>query len=158
MAVPLLAKENSKSYVELLESRSDGQVRLSHLEQQAFGWNHGDAAGMMARQWNLPEAFADMIEAHTDVDKYVAECKSQPGKASVAISALLPSVTDPVWTECHLFEKNYELTCPQGGPSVAEMLAQIDELFVSFAPVLKVSNPSKSLVDCYNEITAGVAQ
>lgn len=157
MAVPLLAKENSKSYVELLEARNNGHVRLSHLEKTAFGWTHSEAAGLMARQWNLPEAFADMIESHHDVEQHTANCKSHPGKAAVALSALLPSVADPEWCECSLFEKYYEKTSPSGGPTVLELLTQLDEQFVGFAPVLKVSNPSKSLVECYQEVTTAAA-
>jgi HD-like signal output (HDOD) protein len=153
MAVPLLAKENSKSYVELLVARNNGRVRLSHLEKAAFGWTHSEAAGMMARQWNLPEVFADMIESHHEIEEHVANVKANPGKAAVALSALLPSVADPRWCECSQFEKYFLKTTPPGGPSVLEILTQIDELFVSFAPVLKVSNPNKSLVECYQEVT-----
>ncbi len=157
MAVPLLAKENTKSYVELLEVRNNGYVRLSHLEEQAFGWTHCAAAGMMARQWNLPEAFADMIESHHEIDKHAANYKSNPGKMAVALSALLPTVTDPEWCECSLFEKYYDKTIPPGNPTVVEILTQIDEQFVNFAPVLKVSNPNKSLVECYQEVAAATA-
>jgi HD-like signal output (HDOD) protein len=154
MAVPLLAKENSKSYVELLEARANGHVRLSHLEQEAFGWTHSEAAGLMARQWNLPEAFADMIEDHHNIAAIAANAKAHPGKTAVALSALLPTVADSEWSECALFEKYFEQTAPTGGPSIAELLGQIDELFVSFAPVLKVSTPSKSLVESYQEVMA----
>jgi HD-like signal output (HDOD) protein len=157
MAVPLLAKENTKSYGELLEARNNGRVRLSHLEQQAFGWTHSEAAGMMARQWNLPEDFADMIEAHHEIERHAANFKAKPGKMAVALSALLPSVADAEWCECAAFEQYYEKTVPSGSPAVVEILAQIDEQFVNFAPVLKVSNPSKSLVESYQEVAAATA-
>ena len=64
MAVPLLAKEFPQVYVKLLEGRNQGRRRLSNLESEAFGWTHGQAAGMLARQWNLPEEFAALIEGH----------------------------------------------------------------------------------------------
>jgi HD-like signal output (HDOD) protein len=154
MAVPLLAKENSKSYTELLEARNNGLVRLSHLEQAAFGWTHSEAAGTMARQWNLPEAFADMIESHHNIEQHAADCKANPGKMAVALSALLPTVADSHWCECQQFEEYFNQSVPEGSPSVLEILTQIDELFVSFAPVLKISTPSKSLVESYQEATA----
>ena len=157
MAVPLLAKENTKSYVELLAARKNGRVRLSHLEKQSFGWTHSEAAGMMARQWNLPEEFAAMIENHHAIEQYVANPQANPGKTAVALSALLPTVADPEWTECRLFEQYYDQTVPRGSTTVAEMLAQIDEQFVNFAPVLKVSSPRKSLVECYQEVVAAAA-
>ena len=65
MAVPLLAKEFPQIYVKLLEGRNDGRRRLSSLEGEAFGWTHGQAAGLLARQWNLPEEFATLIEGHS---------------------------------------------------------------------------------------------
>jgi hypothetical protein len=108
----------------------------------------------MARQWNLPEAFADMIERHHDIESIAKNAKANPGKTAVALSALLPTVADSEWCECALFEKYFEQTAPSGGPAVAEMLHEIDDLFVSFAPVLKVSTPSKSLVESYQEVTA----
>ena len=64
MAVPLLAKEFPQVYVKLLEARNQGRRRLSHLESETFGWTHGQAAGMLARQWKLPEEFAVLIEGH----------------------------------------------------------------------------------------------
>ena len=64
MAVPLLAKEIPQVYARLLEARNQGQRRLSNLESETFGWTHGQAAGMLARQWNLPEEFAALIEGH----------------------------------------------------------------------------------------------
>ncbi len=155
MAVPLLAKDAPQVYTKLLESRDDGKVRLSHLERQTFGWSHGQAGAMMARNWNLPDAFADLIESHEQIESYVDAAESSPGKLSVALSALLPTVADPLWTECAAFESYYERIMPAACPPVADMLAQTDKEFEEFAPVLKVATPSKSLVDCYAEATSG---
>ncbi len=154
MAVPLLAKELPDVYVKLLEAREDGKVRLSFLEEQVFGWTHAQAAGIMARQWNLPEDFALLVENHQAIDRWVSHADAEPAKLAVALSALLPTTADPTWTESELFEAYYQRICPTGGPSVHELLEQTDDGFTEFAPVLKLSNPSKSLVDCYEEVTA----
>jgi hypothetical protein len=58
---------------------------------------------------------------------------------------------------CSLFEQYYDQTVPRGSTTVAETLSQLDEQFVNFAPVLKVSSPRKSLVECYQEVTAATA-
>ena len=60
MAVPLLAKEVPQAYETLLGARdqSEKKVRLSQLEERAFGWTHAEAAGIAARQWALPDRFA----------------------------------------------------------------------------------------------------
>jgi HD-like signal output (HDOD) protein len=157
MAVPLLAKEVPDLYVKLLEARDGGKLRLSFLEDKVFGWTHANAAGIMARQWNLPEEFAVLVECHPKVERWSGKVDRQPGKLAVSLSSLLPTVTDPVWLECKQFEAHYRKALPDNAPPVAEVLEQIDREFAEFAPVLKLSNPSKSLVDCHAEVAGAEA-
>ena len=152
MAVPLLAKEAPDAYATLLSARKDGEVRLSVLERQAFGWTHADAAGIMARQWNLPEGFAVLIENHLEIDSWMEQPSSESGKLAVALSALLPTTGDAIWADRALFEDCYRRVRPEGGPSLVDLLGQVDKEFADFAPVLKLANPSKLLVDSYNEV------
>jgi len=154
MAVPLLAKEVPAVYEKLLEAREDGKYRLSFLEDQVLGWTHAEAAGIMARQWNLPDQFATLVEYHHAVDRFVGEKDSEPGKLAVAMSALLPTTADPIWQEATVFEGHYQTVCPAGGPSVVELLEATDREYAEFAPVLKLSTPGKSLVDSFNEVAA----
>jgi len=157
MAVPLLAKEAPELYVKLLEARDSGRIRLSFLEEKVFGWTHAEAAGIMARQWNLPNGFALMVESHQDIDRWASASDTESGKLAVALSALLPSTADSTWAECGLFEDYYQKSVPQGSPTAPEMLRRIDEEFTEFAPVLKLATPGKSLVDRYNEMTSPAA-
>jgi HD-like signal output (HDOD) protein len=152
MAVPLLAKEAPEAYVDLLQSRNDGKRRLSDLEQEAFGWTHAEAAGVMARGWNLPEAFAVLIENHTDLDSWVAQPANAPDKLAVSLSALLPAVGDQQWADYEQFESTYQRICPVDGPSIPEILATIDEDFTEFAPVLKIATPARSLVERFEHM------
>ncbi|HEV7226794.1 MAG TPA: HDOD domain-containing protein [Pirellulales bacterium] len=151
MAVPLLAKQLSAEYAELLELREQGKVRLSHLEQERFGWTHYDAAVRMGQQWNLPEEFITLIQHHTTLDQMIDDPKSPPGRLAVALSALLPAGADDCWHECGQFERAYQKLCPAGGPSTTEFLEKIDREFVEFAPLLKIAAPAKSLLACYQE-------
>jgi HD-like signal output (HDOD) protein len=155
MAVPLLAKELTPAYTELLTARNGGQRRLSNLERQRFGWTHAEAAACMARNWSLPEEFAVLIEGHTDLERATANVKTSPGTFSVALSALLPSTADEIWHDHDRFIAAFTSTCPAGG-ALEETLAQTDEQFAEFAPVLKVSVPAHSLVECLNAQPAGV--
>jgi len=152
MAIPLLAGEAPATYIRLLNARQDGKVRLSVLERHVFGWTHAEAAGMMARQWNLPEAFAVLIENHLEIDRWISKPKAEPGKLAVALSAMLPTAGDPTWTDRTQFENYYGKACPADGPSPVEMLAKIDEEFADFAPALRLGMPSRSLVDSYEEV------
>ena len=101
MAIPILARESPSSYVKLLESRKQGQIRLSTLESQAFGWTHAEAAGMIARHWKLPTDLIELIESHTSIEQFADE--QGLAKVTVAMSALLPTVADPAWAECEQF-------------------------------------------------------
>ncbi len=100
----------------------------------------------MARGWSLPEEFATLIEAHTDLEATAAARQSLPGPFSVALSALLPSAADADWHEQAKFEEHYAATCPNG-PSLLELFQQVDDQYTEFAPVLKVSTTGRSLAD-----------
>ena len=154
MAIPMLAKQAPEAYLALLHGREDGSVRLSDLEAEHFGWTHAEAGGVMARNWNLPEGFAVLIENHLDVDRWAGGSESEVGNLAVAMSALLPAIGDPIWQECQRFTELYGRTTPEGSPSVSAILEQVDNEYGDFAPVLKLANPPKSLVESYDEATA----
>jgi HD-like signal output (HDOD) protein len=151
MAVPMLAKEFTDEYLKLLDQRALGSARLSDLEKARFGWTHADVAGQMARKWKLPETSARLIERHTAIDELVASRAAPPEEVAVALSSMLPTTSDKIWFECQLFEQYYDQVCPQGSPSILELLGHIEQEFADFAPVLKIANPSKSLVESYTE-------
>ena len=150
MAVPLLAKEQPQRYLKLLESRTHGEARLSDLERAEFGWTHAEAAGYMARHWSLPEEFARLIECHTQLDRLMAENPKEIGKLSVALSALLPANNDGQWYEREKFTAAFEKLAHGRGKSIADIFAQIDAEFAEFAPVLKLTIPTKTLVKHLN--------
>ncbi len=154
MAIPILAKESPQFYMNLLKSREQGKMRLSSLENQFFGWQHAQAAGMMARHWNLPENLVNLIENHIAIDKFADKPEAAPDMVAVGMSALLPTIVDPVWTECQQFESYYEKILPGNIPTIIEMLSKIDQDFSKFAPLLKIATPTKSLIESYNEVTA----
>ncbi|MBN2294745.1 MAG: HDOD domain-containing protein [Pirellulales bacterium] len=154
MAVPLLAKEAPDAYVKLFGARanSDAKVRLSRLEEHVFGWTHAEAAGIVARQWDLPEAFATLIEDHLQVERWSHHPDSEPGRLAVSLSALLPTTGDSNWAECQLFDKYYRKVKPTSAPAIQEVLQETDQEFADFAPIMKMSVPKVSLSDRYNAI------
>jgi HD-like signal output (HDOD) protein len=147
MAVPLLAKELSQKYVSVLEARSAGERRLSEIEREKFGWTHADAAAQMARAWSLPEEFSRLIESHVDLEGTAAKLPAEPGPFCVALSALLPAAADETWSDRTTLVDAFTAARPDG-PTLDELLAQVDTQFAEFAPVLKVSTPKRSLVEC----------
>ena len=154
MAIPLLAKEAPAAYNKLLDARNDGKVALSELERRIFGWTHAEAGGMIARQWNLPDEFAVLIEAHLDLEERLKAPANESAAIAVGLSALLPATSDSQWSDSTRFVECFEQAVGTNGPSPGEILAQVDEEFTEFAPVLKLSAPSKSLVEILEEATA----
>ena len=150
MAIPLLAKELADKYRGLIEARQAGDQRLSDMERETFGWTHAEAGGIIARGWSLPDTFAELIESHLDVDAFLDDPSKCPGKVAVALSALLPATADESWKEIEHFMNCYGKVMA-GGPTATEILAQVDVDFEEFAPVLKLSKPSISLVELYEQ-------
>lgn len=151
MAVPLLAKESPEAYLKLLKVRAENyhRVRLSALENHVFGWTHAEVAETMAQQWHLPDALADLIKVHLDVEPWSSVPEQEPGKLAVSLSALLPATADPQWSERDTFEKYYSKVCPAEGPSIEKLLAAVDEEYGEFAPILNITAPEVSLVDSF---------
>jgi HD-like signal output (HDOD) protein len=156
MAIPLLAQALPSDYAELLTAREQGLHRLSDLERERFGWDHAEAAAVMARKWNLPAEFVAMVECHTTGDILAADFRAHWGRVAVALSSLLPAVSDNCWHDCGKFEQTFEALRPIGNPGIAQVLDQIDREFNEFAPVLKLPSPARSLTDWYQEVAAPV--
>ncbi|MDZ4820794.1 MAG: HDOD domain-containing protein [Planctomycetota bacterium] len=157
LAIPLLAKEMPKEYAELLEQRQKEGRRLSDLETERFGWNHADGAALIARGWKMPDDFALLLKNHIAIDSLMEQKNAPTDQLAVALSALLPSITDERWSDCGHFEAIYNQLKPAKGPTLLELLSQIDREFVEFAPVLKMAAPTKSLVAWYEESLAPAA-
>lgn len=156
MAVPLLAREMPEDYAELLEERATTNTRLSHLELDRFGWTHGEAGAYIAQNWNFPAHFADLIDQHTALEEMVASGDGTAAELAVALSAALPSSADKHWHEFEVFSSVYKRTTGEGEPAIAELLHEIDEQFVEFAPVLNVSTSATTLGEYLRDVLTAI--
>jgi HD-like signal output (HDOD) protein len=147
MAIPLLLKELPSEYEGLVQRRADEGCRLSGLEQEMFGWDHADAAAMLAKRWNLPEEFVTLIAQHTQLTDLLSGGESQRSAACVALASLLPSCTDADWIERSQFTEGYLELTGQDESELAELFAEVDEGTADFAPVLKLPVPKTALAD-----------
>jgi HD-like signal output (HDOD) protein len=146
IAVPVLAKELAKPYALLLAERQDSGQRLSILERETFGWDHAQAGGMLARLWNLPEKFAALLETHTKLETLLGQPKRELNRIVVALSALLPTVSDPAWREQQQVTTVYrELTSADAKSSLTELLTKVDAEYADIAPMLKLPDPPRKL-------------
>lgn len=151
MAIPMLAKALPVEYGVLIDARCKRGFALAQLEQAAFGWNHGEAAARLVGQWNLPSTFADLIRRHTMIETLVEETPGVSAASIVALSSLLPSGVDKVWSQGARFDDFYRRI---GGDDVAQpeqLLDAVDREFAEFAPVLHLEAPAATLLERYRE-------
>lgn len=146
MAVPVLAKELPDAYSQLLAAREGGLHRLSDLERDRFGWNHGQAGAQLARKWHLPESIANAIANHVVTTDNSAD-DFDPAWSVVGLSALLPSTADLQWQDRDTFLATLEFQCGDSTATAQSLLAQVDREFAQFAPFMKLPTPAISLVD-----------
>jgi HD-like signal output (HDOD) protein len=149
MAVPVLARAFPQAYAELLQERELGRTRVSELERQRFGRTHAEFGGQMARRWNLPEEFGELIERHTSLDELLSDRPRQPAPLAVAWSALLPSEEDDRWWEIDSFESCYHQLSTPSFPGVIELLAETDREYAEFAPMMNVAAPGRTLAQWF---------
>lgn len=148
MAIPLLLKELPREYESLVQRRADEGRRLSGLEKEMFGWDHADAAAMLATRWNLPDEFVTLIAQHTQLADLLAGGETNRGAACVALASLLPSCSEESWAEQRQFVDGYQRLTGHGVSDLAAFFVEVDDATAEFAPVLRLPVPKTSLAEC----------
>ena len=156
MAIPLLAKELPEEYAELFENRAEGRVRLSDLEQEQFGWTHGEAAAIMASGWSLPNSFTRLLTSHNRIDDWRTTVKSDPALFAIGLSALLPTGVDSGWADLEQAVELFEQESGLDANVLRELIDTVDELFEEFAPVLQLQGDTPTLASKWAEETERV--
>ena len=151
MAIPLLLKELPEKYEALVEQRAADGKRLSGLEQEMFGWDHADAAAMLASRWNLPEEFVSLIAQHTQMEELLGKGDLARGAACVALASLLPSCCDDTWGEQEEFLSAFSQLTGDSDNLLKQTLTEVDEQTAEFAPLMKLPVPSRSLNEFFGE-------
>ncbi len=147
MAIPLLLRELPDQYEELVQRRVDEGRRLSGLEHEMFGWDHADAAAMLAKRWNLPETFVELIGHHTRLTDLLQGGEANRGNACVALASLLPSCADEDWDEQDEFVDGYVALTNGDEEALLALFDSVDESTAEFAPLLKLPTPKRTLGD-----------
>lgn len=147
MAIPLLLKELPAEYESLVTRRAAEGRRLSGLEKEMFGWDHAEAAAMLAERWNLPAEFVTLIARHTELDDMLAGGDALRGNACVALASLLPSCSDDQWCEKAAFVAGFTQLTNQTDSQLAELFGTVDTSTSEFAPILKLPVPKKTLAE-----------
>ncbi|MDR2705709.1 MAG: HDOD domain-containing protein [Planctomycetaceae bacterium] len=152
MAIPLLIKKKTSDYSALLEQLAQSpQTRLSKLENEAFGWNHADAGAVLGKNWKLPVSLVELIENHLKIEEQIAKFGQQPEQAIVSLSALLPSVVEPAWSERSDFDKFFNQILPEKTKLLTSIFDKVDREFEQYAMIIQITKPKKSLFNYLDE-------
>ncbi len=147
MAIPLLLKELPSEYEGLVRRRAEEGRRLSGLEKEMFGWDHADAAAMLAKQWNLPDDFITLIAQHTRFSDLLSGGEPNRAAACVALASLLPSCSDDSWGERDEFLAGFAALSGLDAAALQSLFADVDEGTRDFARILKLATPKVTLVE-----------
>ena len=147
MAIPLLLRELPQQYESLVQRRATEGRRLSGLEKEMFGWDHAEAAAMLAGRWNLPSEFVNLIARHTQLNELLKGGELQRDGACVALASMLPSCRDDTWDEQAEFAEGFRRLAGRDLAEEQSMFSEVDQQTQEFAPMLKLPTPKKKLVE-----------
>ena len=148
MAIPLLLKQSPQDYGTILaKANENSTVRFSTLETEKFGWNHADAAGVLGKNWKLPDPLTNLMANHLVLDEYVAKFDEFPEQTVVSLSAFLPSTTRKEWAENDVFLKNYSAIIGSKSFPLEHLFAKVDKEFDQYAAIIQITKPKQRLVD-----------
>ncbi len=68
MGIPVLVTRDER-YPEVLTQWHEGGEDLATLENEAFGWHHGDIAAWLGRRWDFPEHYLALLTDHHAADR-----------------------------------------------------------------------------------------
>ena len=146
MAIPLLLKELPQQYQALVQRCHVEGRRLSGLEQELFGWDHAEAAALLATRWKLPQEFITLIARHTHLSELLADSETR-AEACVALASLLPTCSDEVWEERGEFIDGYVKLTGKTEADLLELCTAVDKATTEFAPLLKLPAPKRGIID-----------
>lgn len=146
MAIPLLLKELPQQYQSLVQRCHVEGRRLSGLEQELFGWDHAEAAALLATHWKLPKEFITLIARHTQLGELLASSETR-AEACVALASLLPTCSDEAWEERGEFIDGYVKLTSKTEADLLELCTAVDKATSEFAPLLKLPAPKRGIVE-----------
>lgn len=148
MAIPLLLKQMAQPYGDLLARHQEaGDKRLSEMERAMFGWTHADAAGVLGKNWKLPDPLIVLVANHLEIEELSAQRSEKTDQFAVALSALLPMTMRTDWPEKDVFFKHFQLLFPDKPNLLRSVFEKVDREFEQYALVIQIAKPKQSLCD-----------
>ncbi|HPF34218.1 MAG TPA: HDOD domain-containing protein [Candidatus Krumholzibacteria bacterium] len=101
VSVPVLLMCWEDRYQPILARWEGHPKELSHLERQAFGWDHARATAWVLRRWEFPEDLVQLVAHHNLEPEELHKLGLTDSLANqIATAALLPSSIKPLEGRC----------------------------------------------------------
>lgn len=90
----VLWRQLGEAYESVFVGSGGHSMRLCKAERAAFGFDHADAAAVLANKWNMPETLRDALAFHHDGEGRSLESAKDPRLAAVVRIANLAARDD----------------------------------------------------------------
>jgi len=151
MSIPILGKIWNVEYTEMISECDHSTVRLSQLERERMGWDHGEASEILTNHWNLDDKIGKIIASHTSSDFSHIQTEEEKNTATIALSSLLPSVIATTWHEAELFLYGYNQVFLGQTPDLSKIFEIVDLESSQLMQLVNLGNMPKSLMTCHQE-------
>jgi len=156
ITLPMLAQIWPKEYEELLIRHRETGIGFSRLEEEAFGWNHATAGGLLVKEWGLGEELASKIAVHGVVEcQNPAERKRFLEEMILYLTSLMPSCYDKEWKEEELFFVTFAKLQISGIADI-EVFKLADQLFADLLVVAQLEHSTDSIVSFHRHYLASM--
>jgi HD-like signal output (HDOD) protein len=154
IALPVLVNYFPGDYKMLFQEQSKTGKRLSELEQQHFGWNHGQAGAFLIQEWGISDGLTNVVEQHAYNKEIPSEVSAQDmSDVIVRLSSLLPSAANDYWDDAEtdtFFAVFYKIAVKKylnekGMPQISSLFSTVDADADELLGKAKVSRPETSL-------------
>jgi len=122
-----------------LSRSEDGSEQLQLVEQELFGFDHGEVGRALLQQWNLPAALCETVACHHDLANaeearldaaivHIADVMANRAELPVDYEGPLPQVDPLAWEITGLSEDIMDEIGDEAGPLFAESWAMIQPI------------------------------
>jgi len=157
ITIPILAQFWPEEYEKILTRHQEGNICISILEEEAFGWNHTDIGALLVKEWGFGEGLASKIAAHHTTNGHDRGVKkTHLEKMIIQLSSLIPSCLKEEWKEADDFFKNFTKIQTKGLKDV-DVFKLADHLFTDMLVVVQMEQPAGTITSFHRQYLSSMS-
>lgn len=140
IALPVLLTSWGEYYQPVVERWQVEAVRLSHLEQENFSWDHAQAGAWVLQQWDFPAELVCLVGLHnTDREKLSELGLEESAALPATIAALAPSCLRPGTERARQMIDAALDQLSLDDQSMAELLLRVNQEYRDMCPLFDIA-------------------